>query len=155
MFNQLNKRKVAMMLSPLRVFHLLRLPSLLAATILCGCAASRMAFEGNPMPQEQVASFLQVLSPQSAYDTPPKFLKGFAPFFPDAEAKKRNLGYAVAEFTVNADGKVSNIRITKATSDNFAEEAGYTVRDWTFAPAQKNGQRVPTRVRLPFTFRQS
>jgi TonB family protein len=127
---------------------------LLIATILCGCA-SRTAFEGNPMPAEQVNSFLQIVSPQGAYDTPPKFVKGFAPFFPEAEGRKRQLGYALAEFTIGTDGKATHIRIVKATTDNFAEEAGYTVRDWRFSAAQKNGQPVAVRVRLPFTFRQS
>jgi protein TonB len=128
--------------------------SLVAITLLSGCA-SRQAFEGDPMPREQVASFLEVVSPKSAYDTPPAFKKGFAPFFPEAEGRKRLIGYAMAEFTINANGKVSHVRILKATTYNFAEEAGYTVRDWRFTPAEKNGQPVAVRARLPFTFRQS
>lgn len=128
--------------------------SLLAITLLFGCS-SQQAFEGNPMPREQVASFLQVVSPKDSYDTPPAFKKGFAPFFPEAEGRKRYLGYALAEFTINTNGKVSHVRILKATTDNFAEEAGYTVRDWRFTPAKKNGQPVAVQARLPFTFRQS
>ena len=114
-----------------------------------------MAFEGNPMPPDQVASFLEVVSPRSAYDIPPKFVKGYAPFFPERESRSRHLGYALAEFTINENGAATHIRILKATTYNFAEEAGYTVRDWQFAPARKNGQPVPVRVRLPFTFRET
>ena len=139
-----------------RALRSLTILSIAAITIgLCGCETGRMAFEGNPMPSEQVASFLEVVSPRSAYDTPPKFVKGYAPFFPEAEGRKRQVGYALAEFTITPDGKARNIRILKATTYNFAEEAGYTVRDWTFAPATKNGQPVSVRARLPFTFRQT
>jgi len=141
---------------PFHAFHLLRiLPVVATIMTLCGCETERMAFEGNPMPPEQVASFLQVVSPRSAYDTPPKFVKGYAPFFPEGESRKRHVGYALAEFTIQPDGKATHIRILKATTYNFAEEAGYTVRDWTFAPAQKNGHPVPIRARLPFTFRET
>jgi TonB family protein len=138
---------------PPHKYHFFKAVNLLFATILCGCATNRMAFEGNPMPEEQVTAFLQVISPKSDYDTPPKFKKGYAPFFPEAEARTRPTGYALAEFTIKSDGTTSYIRIIKATSYPFAEEAGYTVRDWRFFPAQKNGQRVDVRVRLPFTFR--
>jgi TonB family protein len=144
-----------MTLLPHQPLRFLKIVSLLIMPMLAGCAASRLAFEGNPMPQEQVASFLQVVSPRSAYDTPPKFVKGYAPFFPEAEGRKRQIGYALAEFTITAKGTANNIRILKATTPNFAEEAGYTVRDWHFAPAKKNGEAVAVRARLPFTFRQS
>jgi TonB family protein len=123
--------------------------------IFWGCESGRLAFEGDPMPEHQVTAFLQVVSPRSAYDTPPKFVKGYAPFFPEDEARKRHLGYAMAEFTVNTDGTVNGVRILKATTQNFAVEAGYTVRDWHFTPAQKNGHPVAVRARLPFTFRES
>ena len=107
------------------------------------------------MPKEQVMSFLKVVSPQGSYDTPPVFVRGYAPYFPEAEAKTGHLGYALAEFTVTTEGSVRHIRIIKASNENFGEEAGYTVRDWRFSPAKKNGQAVPVRARLPFTFRQS
>src|SRR5689334_20920511 len=91
----------------------------LAAATLCSCETNRMAFEGDPMPEQQVTSFLQVVSPKGSYDTPPQFLKGYAPFFPENEPKKTHLGYALAEFTVAANGSIHNIRIIKATNLNF------------------------------------
>jgi TonB family protein len=112
-----------------------------------------MAFEGNPMPEEQVAKFLQIISPKSHYDTPPKFKRGYSPFFPDAESMKRQWGYSMAEFTIRTDGQVDDIKITAATAPSFAQEAGIAVQDWRFIPAQKNGAAVPVRARIPFTFR--
>jgi TonB family protein len=139
---------------PNRRSILLTVLSIVTATLLIGCETGRRAFEGDPMPPEQVASFLQIISPKGSYDVAPRFVRGFAPFFPEAE-RKRQIGYALSEFTVAADGSVKDIRIIKATTDNFAQEAGYTVQDWRFAPGKKNGQPIAVRVRLPFTLRQS
>ncbi len=105
------------------------------------------------MPETQVATFIQTLTPSSAYDRPPRFLNGYAPFFPATEAKRRQWGYAVVEFNVTADGTTSDIRAVLATAYPFAEEAMLAVQKWRFAPARKHGWPVPVRMRLPFTFR--
>ena len=123
------------------------------ALLLCGCSSPRLATEGSPMPETQVATFIQTLTPSSAYDTPPKFLNGYAPFFPATEARTRQWGYAVVEFNVTADGTTSDIRAVLATAYPFAEEAMLAVQRWRFAPARKHGQPVLVRMRLPFTFR--
>lgn len=128
---------------------------LLIGFLLWGCETGppRLAFEGNPMPGRQVASFMQTVSPASAYDTPPKFLKGYAPFFPSEQAQTRRWGYAAIEFTVDKDGTTSDFVLITATAPAFAKEAVLAVHDWTFTPAQKHGEPVKVRVRLPFTFR--
>jgi TonB family protein len=105
------------------------------------------------MPEKQVATYMTSVTPSSAYDTPPKFLKGYAPFFPAREAKTRHWGYAVVEFSVTADGATSNIRPIAATAYSFAQQAMHAVQNWRFAPARKHGQPVVVRMRLPFTFR--
>jgi TonB family protein len=126
---------------------------LVTTLLFCGCSSPRLATEGNPMPETQVASFIQTLTPSSAYDTPPRFLNGYAPFFPATEAKRRQWGYAVVDFNVAADGTTSDIRAVLATAYPFAEEAILAVQNWRFAPARKHGQPVLVRMRLPFTFR--
>ena len=105
------------------------------------------------MPKTQVAAYIQSVTPSGAYDTPPKFLRGYAPFFPSREAKTRHWGYAVVEFNVTADGKTSDVRPVLATTYSFAEEATTAVQNWQFAPARKHGQPVAVRMRIPFTFR--
>jgi TonB family protein len=112
-----------------------------------------MAFEGNPMPENQVTSFMQVITPRSAYDTPPKFLQGYAPFYPNALAGTRIWGYAALDFNIGPDGSTSDIRLIAARGFDFGQEAALAVYKWHFAPARKNGQPVRVRVRLPFTFR--
>lgn len=126
----------------------------LVTTLLpLSCSSPRLATEGDPMPETQVATFGQTLTPSSAYDTPPRFLNGYAPFFPATEAKTRQWGYAVVEFNVTADGTTSDIRAVLATAYPFAEEAMLAVQKWRFSPARKHGQPVPVRMQLPFTFR--
>src|SRR5205809_1620104 len=127
--------------------------SLITTLLLCDCSSPKLAVEGNPMPEKQVATYMTSVTPSSAYDTPPKFLKGYAPFFPGRESKRRHWGYAVVEFSVTADGATSDIRPIPATAYSFAKEAMHAVQTWRFAPARKHGQPVVVRIRLPFTFR--
>jgi TonB family protein len=126
---------------------------LVTTLVFWGCVSARLATEGNPMPEKQVATFIQPVTSSSAYDTPPKFLEGYAPFFPAGEAKTRQWGYAVVEFNVTADGRTSQVRPIIATAYSFAQEAMSAVQRWRFAPARKHGQPVVVRVQLPFTFR--
>ena len=126
---------------------------LVTTLVFCGCASAPITAEGDPMPENQVATFIQPVTPSSAYDTLPKFLKGYAPFFPPGEARRRHWGYAVVEFNVTADGTTSEVRPIIATAYSFAQEAMSTVQNWRFAPARKHGQPVVVRMRLPFTFR--
>jgi TonB family protein len=127
--------------------------SLAMLPIVCSCSTSQPPFEGDPMPEAQVTNFLEVITPSGRYDAPPKFVKGYAPFFPSEELSKREWGYAKLQFVVTPDGSVSDIRVVVATAADFALEAADAVKDWKFAPARKNGQPVAVRVRLPFTFR--
>jgi TonB family protein len=127
--------------------------ALLTTLLLCDCSSPNLAIEGNPMPEKQVAAYITSVTPSSAYDTPPKFLKGYAPFFPPTEAKRRHWGYALVEFNVTTDGTTSDIRPVTATAYSFAEKATRAVQTWQFAPARKQSQPVVVRMRIPFTFR--
>jgi TonB family protein len=129
--------------------------ALVAMLPLCGCSTVNLATEGNLMPEKQVATYMAPISPKSAYDTPPKFVRGYAPFFPASQSKRRDWGYALVEFNVKADGTTSDVRAILATAYPFAEEAALAVQKWQFQPARKNGQPVVVKVRLPFTFRTS
>jgi len=126
---------------------------LLTTLLLCDCSSPNLAIEGNPMPEKQVTVYITSVTPSSAYDTAPKFLKGYAPFFPATEAKRRHWGYALVEFSVTTDGTTVDIHPVTATAYSFAKKAMDAVQNWQFAPARKNGQPVAVRMRMPFTFR--
>ena len=127
--------------------------SLITTLLLCDCSSPNLATEGNPMPEKQVVAYMTSITPSSVYDTPPKFLKGYAPFFPSREARTRHWGYAVVDFNVTADGTTSDVRPALATAYSFAKEAMIAVQNWQFAPARRHGQPVVVRMRIPFTFR--
>jgi TonB family protein len=127
---------------------------LVATTLFfCACASNELATEGSPMPEKQVAAYIQPVTSSSLYDTPPRFLSGYAPFFPTREARTHHWGYAVVDFNVTADGRTSDVRPVLATAYSFVEKAVLAVQQWRFTPARKNGQPVVVRMRLPFTFR--
>ena len=126
---------------------------LLTTLLLCDCSSPNLAIEGNPMPEKQVTVYITSVTPSSAYDMAPKFLKGYAPFFPATEAKRRHWGYALVEFSVTTDGTTVDIHPVTATAYSFAKKAMDAVQNWQFAPARKNGQPVAVRMRMPFTFR--
>ncbi|HYY14911.1 MAG TPA: energy transducer TonB [Chthoniobacterales bacterium] len=125
-----------------------------SSLMLCACASREpVAFEGNPMPADQVSTFMQVLTSKSEYDIPPQLAHGYAPRYPPQYAKTRHWGYALLEFNIEPDGSTSGIRMISARALAFAQEAALAVERWQFTPARKNGQPVAVRVRLPFTFR--
>ena len=128
------------------------IPVLVFALLLSGCT-TQLPFGGEPMPATQVATFMKVVSPASAYDQPPKFLGGRAPMSPVALSRKGYWGYAEIEFTIQTDGSTGEFKFMNATALEFARAAGLAVQKWKFAPARKNGQPVPVRARIPFTFR--
>ena len=103
------------------------------------------------MPAQQVATFMKVVSPASEYDQPPKFVHGLAPT--SQLSRKGQWGYTEIEFTIRPDGSTGEFRFMNATALYFARQAAIAVQGWKFSPAHKNGQPVPVRVRLPFTFR--
>src|SRR5205814_9097110 len=72
--------------------------SLITMLLLCDCSSPNLAIESNPMPEKQVATYMTSITPSSAYDTPPRDLKGYAPFIPETEAKRRHWGSALVEF---------------------------------------------------------
>jgi TonB family protein len=56
---------------------------------------------------------------------------------------------ADVEFTVTASGKPSAISIRSSTDPEFATAVIDAVKQWKFAPAQKDGVAVDTKVVLP------
>src|SRR5437867_13354257 len=93
--------------------------SLITTLLLCACCSPKLAVEGNPMPEKQVATYMTSVTPSSAYDTPPKFLKGYAPFFPGTESKWRHWSYAAVAFSITDDGATSNMRAVTAACYSF------------------------------------
>jgi len=85
-------------------------------------------------------------------DSHPQALVQSAPAFPSALKRGRIEGFVEVVFVVTADGKVRNIRISKASHREFAESVRDSVRQWSFEPGKLNNKAVATRVRQTFHF---
>jgi TonB family protein len=90
--------------------------------------------------------------PELQYDSPPKPLHVTRPQYP-AEAQARKLeGTVVVELLIDAEGRVARSRVIQSIP-GLDEAAIACVQAWRFAPAVKNGQRVPTIAHAPIAFR--
>lgn len=95
-----------------------------------------------------------VATPASAIASQPTPVKTDAPNYPVEAARSRTEGFVEVEFTVGADGKVSNVSVVRAQpSRTFEREAVAAVRRWTFEPATENGQPVEAKVRRRIDFK--
>ncbi len=125
---------------------------LLAATLVVGACAStsgNLAFPGQAISPERI----RPVSPSNAYDTPPKFLRGYAPFYPIRQLKMRRPGEAILQFDVALDGTTANIRVVSSNGYAFWKQTMFAVEKWRFAPALKNGRPVVVRMQVGFEFK--
>lgn len=100
-----------------------------------------------------VCAFLFATITALAATKPAKLISGHEPTFPiQEESWKRTRGEVELKFTIDAQGAVKDIKVLKATSDNFAREAIDAVTDWKFEPREVDGQKVETIAVAPFKF---
>lgn len=74
------------------------------------------------------------------------------PQFPTALRRAGISGEAVLEFVVTAEGFVGNIRVLKASHEEFATAAVAAVSQWIFAPGMKEDKPVNARMVVPMGF---
>lgn len=89
----------------------------------------------------------------SELDEPPRPLARLEPFYP-ARARLRKIeGGVLAEFIVQADGRVRDVRVISAWPEGEFERAAIqAIERWRFVPGTKEGHPVDTRVRQQVTF---
>lgn len=76
--------------------------------------------------------------------TPPVFISGSAPAYPEAALKADLSGYAAIVFSISANGDVSDARVESSTSPEFAQAALEAVGKWKYKPATLNGKPAKT-----------
>jgi protein TonB len=75
------------------------------------------------------------------------------PQYPPDAYRRRQEGWVELEFTIGTDGKVKDVRVARAQPTRvFDREAIRAMQQWTFKPAQRDGQAVesPGRRRIEF-----
>ncbi|HVF35184.1 MAG TPA: energy transducer TonB, partial [Candidatus Saccharimonadia bacterium] len=81
-------------------------------------------------------------------------LRSVQPGYPPDAVRKRQEGWVELEFTVGADGRVSNVSVARAQPTRvFDREAIRAMQQWTFRPAIDGGQPVQSRRRQRMEFK--
>jgi RNA polymerase sigma factor (sigma-70 family) len=85
-------------------------------------------------------------------DVRPTAVKRVNPVYPVDLRRTGEDGQAVVRYVVQADGRVANVEVVKATHPAFGEAALEALQKWAFTPAQKTGANVNVKVTMPFNF---
>jgi TonB family protein len=90
--------------------------------------------------------------PGSGID-PPRLLREVKADYTE-DARRRGIGgEVVMEIVVRRDGSVSDVKVIKGLGYGLDERASQAVRQWRFAPAQKQGTPVDVAVEVSVEFR--
>jgi protein TonB len=86
--------------------------------------------------------------------TMPAVVKEVKPSYTDAAKRERIQGSVTLEVVVLKDGTVGEVVVTRSLDQTYGldEQAVNAARQWRFKPGKKDGQPVPVRVELEFTF---
>jgi TonB family protein len=85
-------------------------------------------------------------------DVRPIALKRVNPAYPIELRRAGENGEATIRFVVQADGRVTNAEVLKATHPAFGEAALEAFQNWTYTPAKKDGAHVNVRLTVPVAF---
>ena len=76
--------------------------------------------------------------------------------YPEAASKAGTQGRVVAQFIVEADGSITNVKVLKNVSDEIDAEAVRVIKAMPkWKPGMQKGQPVRVKYTIPITFRQS
>jgi protein TonB len=84
--------------------------------------------------------------------TAPKVLKHVEAEFSDEARRKKVQGTMLLSVVVGADGNPHDIRVVSGLGHGLDENAIKALKQWRFEPASKDGQPVPTIIRVEVTF---
>jgi TonB family protein len=74
------------------------------------------------------------------------------PVYPEALAAAGEVGGAILELAIGADGAVQSANLMRASHPEFGQAAQAAAAQWKFAPAQKDGVAVASRWRVAINF---
>ena len=84
--------------------------------------------------------------------TTPKVIYQVEPEFSEEARRAKHQGSVLLSVEVDANGRVSNIRVVKSLGLGLDEKAIEAVRLWRFRPAQKNGKPVTVPATIDVNF---
>jgi TonB family protein len=82
----------------------------------------------------------------------PRLVEALQPTYPPTLAAAGTVGGAILEVGVSAEGRLTQVRLLRASHAEFGEAALAAVAKWTFRAAESGGVPVESRVRLAISF---
>ena len=121
---------------------------LLGSLLLAGSmmTPSLAASEAGFSPEQKATSCLV-----SELDAPPKLVEHADPELPQALAGKK--GLVRVGILIDTDGKVEDLRVLKASHDDFVEPTLEAIRGWVYTTARQEGEPVKARFAVTMRFK--
>ena len=90
---------------------------------------------------------------QVEVDQMPRVLRKVDPKYPENARRANREAVVLLEFTVDVNGRATDIKVVKPVGYGFDEAAIEAIKKWRFTPAKRDGESVPMRVqqRIRFT----
>ncbi|WP_221033256.1 energy transducer TonB [Actomonas aquatica] len=85
-------------------------------------------------------------------DKAPTVVSQTAPVYPSYLRERGIQGIATVELLVDSTGRVVEAKAVRATVPEFGVQAVAATKQWTFAPAEAEGQPIAARIQVPFEF---
>ena len=82
----------------------------------------------------------------------PSIHSAVQPIYPADLAEKGEVGGAIMELMIGADGKVSSIKTLRSSNPEFEKAATEAVGKWVFNPAKKDDTAIDSRWRIAVAF---
>jgi TonB family protein len=86
--------------------------------------------------------------------TPPKIIRQIKPRYTEDARRAKIQGVVHVDAVVKTDGTVGETRVTRSLDTQFGldQRAVEALKEWRFAPGQKEGVAVPVLVEIELTF---
>jgi TonB family protein len=84
--------------------------------------------------------------------TPPLKISGENAPYPEPARKLKLRGTVTVEMTITLRGEPADLRVVESAGETLDDAVLAAVRTWRYTPAEKNGVKVRTRVRVQQTF---
>ena len=93
-------------------------------------------------------------APRPAPDAGPELVNRVQPEYPASAYREREEGTVLLDLLIGTDGQVATVDVVNRSGNRELDRAAVdAVRQWTFKPAVRGGERVEGRVEVPITFR--
>ena len=87
--------------------------------------------------------------------TPPRLVRSVAPVMPADAIAREIVGNVTVELLVEADGRVSRVRVLSSPHDLLSRAVVQAMEQWIFTPLVRDGSPIRFTVRQTYAFRVS